>query len=69
VRKAAVALPAQDSPMGKIRFAANQSLLQTAYIGQLDAKGQFKIVFQSAAEIEPDPYDPLIFPGKTCRLN
>jgi urea transport system substrate-binding protein len=67
VRKAAVALPAQDSPMGKVRFAANQSLLQTAYIGQLDAKGQFKIVFQSPAQIAPDPYDPLIFPGKTCR--
>jgi urea transport system substrate-binding protein len=69
VRKAAVGLAAQDSPMGKIRFAANQSLLQTAYIGQLDAKGQFKIVFQSPAEIAPDPYDPLIFPGKSCRLN
>ena len=69
VRKAAVGLPAQDSPMGPIRFAANQSLVQKAYIGQLDARGQFKIVFQSPAEIAPEPYDPLIFPGKSCRLN
>lgn len=69
VRKAAVALAAQESPMGPVRFAANQSLFQQAYIGQLDAAGQFKIVFQSPGEIAPDPYDPLIFPGKTCHPN
>ena len=69
VRKAAVALAAQDSPMGKIRFAANQSLFQRAYIGQLDAAGQFKVVFQSGEEIAPEPYDPLIFPGKSCHPN
>ena len=69
VRKAAVALAAQDSPMGKVRFAPNQSLFQRAYIGQLDAVGQFKIIFQSPAEIAPEPYDPLIFPGKTCKPN
>lgn len=69
VRKAAVSLPPQDSPMGAVRFAANQSLYQRAYIGQLDPQGQFKIIFQSGGEIAPEPYDPLIFPGKTCHPN
>jgi urea transport system substrate-binding protein len=69
VRKAAVSLPPQDSPMGKVGFAANQSLYQTTYIGQLDAAGQFKIISQSEGHIAPEPYDDLVFPGKKCALN
>jgi urea transport system substrate-binding protein len=69
VRKAAMGLAPQDSPMGAVRFAANQSLYQRAYIGQLDPHGQFKIIFQSTGEIAPEPYDPLIFPGKACHPN
>jgi urea transport system substrate-binding protein len=69
VRKAAVTLAAQASPMGSIKFAANQSLTQTAYVGQLDDKGQFAIVSKSPAQIEPNPYDPLAFPGKTCTVS
>jgi len=67
VRKAAVTLAPQDSPLGKVSFAANQSLVQTAYVGQLDATGQFKIVWKSETAIQPNPYDPLAFPGKTCK--
>lgn len=66
VRKAAVALDNIPSPMGPVKFAPNQSLVQTAYVGQLDSTGQFKIVSSSPAAIQPEPYDRLAFPGKTC---
>lgn len=68
VRKAAIGLVLADSPMGSIKFAPNQSLYQSAYIGQLDPTGQFKIIWQSKDEIAPDPYDALVFPGKACKL-
>ena len=66
VRKAAVSLADAPSPLGGVKFAANQSLVQTAYVGQLDAAGQFKIISSSPAPIQPEPYDKLAFPGKTC---
>jgi len=68
VRKAAVQLDWVDSCMGKIKFAPNQSLYQTAYVGQLQPDGQFKILWQSKEPLLPDPYDPLSFPGKTCAI-
>lgn len=66
VRKAAVELPWQNSVMGKIKFAPNQSLYQTAYVGKLQSDGQFNILWQSKGPLYPQPYDPLVFPGKTC---
>lgn len=66
VRKAAVQLAWDDSAMGKIKFAANQSLYQTAYVGELQADGQFKILWHSKTPLAPEPYDPLAFPGKSC---
>ena len=66
VRKAAATLQWQDIVMGKTRFASNQSLYQTAYVGQLDASGQFDILWHSDQPIYPQPYDPLAFPGKHC---
>jgi urea transport system substrate-binding protein len=54
--------------MGETKFATNQSLVQTAYVGQLLPDGQFKILWQSKAPVVPVPYDPLSFPGKTCVL-
>ncbi len=68
VRNAAVALGFEDSPLGQVKFAGNQSMVQTGYIGELQPDGQFKIVWQSPGEIEPQPYDPLTFPGKTCKI-
>jgi len=68
VRKAAVALGSFDTPMGPVRFAPNQSLVQKAYIGRLQADGQFEIIADSGTEIEPEPYDALAFPGRTCTL-
>ena len=68
VRKAAAQLDWDDSCMGKIKFASNQSLYQTAYIGQLQADGQFKILWQSKEPLLPEPYDKLSFPGKTCAI-
>ncbi|WP_138465947.1 urea ABC transporter substrate-binding protein [Poseidonocella sp. HB161398] len=65
VRAAAVGLDI-DTPMGTVSFAPNQSLRQTAYVGQLDSQGQFDIIWSSDAMIEPEPYDALTFPGKTC---
>lgn len=68
VRAAAVDLPV-PSPMGVVKFAANQSLYQPALVGKLDAKGQFAIEWQSKGQIAPDPYDPVAFPGKVCKLH
>ncbi len=66
VRDAAVALGFKDSPLGKVKFAPNQSMVQTGYIGELQPDGQFKIIWSSPGPIEPQPYDPLTFPGKSC---
>jgi urea transport system substrate-binding protein len=68
VRKAAVGLKFADVGLGATPFAANQSLTQTGYVGELLPSGQFKILWQSKAPIVPVPYDPLSFPGKTCVL-
>jgi urea transport system substrate-binding protein len=69
VRAAAVALADTPTPLGAAKFAANNSLVQTAYIGQADATGQFKILWTSTGAIQPDPYDPLAFPGKSCKIS
>jgi urea transport system substrate-binding protein len=68
VRKAAAGLTFADVGLGHTAFAPNQSLTQTAYVGQLLPSGQFKVLWQSTAPIVPVPYDPLSFPGKTCVL-
>lgn len=68
VRAAAIGLPV-SSPMGDVKFAPNQSLYQTAYVGKLDPTGQFAIEWQSKGQIAPDPYDPVAFPGKVCKLH
>jgi urea transport system substrate-binding protein len=68
VRKAAATLPFSDVGMGETKFASNQSLIQTAYVGQLTPAGQFKILWHSSGPVPPVPYDPLTFPGKTCVL-
>jgi urea transport system substrate-binding protein len=69
VKAAAVKLGWKDYVMGKTKFAANQSLYQTAYVGQLDPDGQFKILWDSSKPIYPEPYDPLAFPGKKCVIH
>ncbi|MFZ1890055.1 MAG: urea ABC transporter substrate-binding protein [Candidatus Binataceae bacterium] len=69
VRKAAVTLDWKDIVMGKTKFATNQSLYQTAYVGELGADGQFNILWHSDAPIFPQPYDPLAFPGKKCVIH
>jgi urea transport system substrate-binding protein len=66
VRKAAVKLDWKDIVMGKTKFVANQSLAQTAYVGELNAAGQFDILWDSKKPIYPEPYDALAFPGKKC---
>lgn len=68
VRKAAMDLGWGNSLMGKIEFADNQSLYQTAYVGELQPDGEFKILWQSKGPLRPEPYDPLAFPGKSCAL-
>jgi len=65
VKKAAVQL-SLDSAMGTVKFAENQSLYQTAYVGQLQPNGQFAILWQSKGPLRPEPYDALAFPGKSC---
>jgi urea transport system substrate-binding protein len=66
VRRAAPTLDWKDVCMGKTKFAPNQSLFQTAYVGELQPDGQFKILWQSKEPIRPEPYDALSFPGKKC---
>ncbi len=66
VRRAAPTLGWEDLCMGKTKFAANQSLYQTAYVGESQPDGQFKILWQSQEPIRPEPYDALSFPGKKC---
>jgi urea transport system substrate-binding protein len=69
VRAAAVKLDWRDIVMGKTKFATNQSLYQTAYVGQLDSTGQFRILWNSGQPIFPEPYDALAFPGKKCVIH
>jgi urea transport system substrate-binding protein len=69
VRDAAVTLDAIPTPLGPVKFIANNSLVQTGYIGQLDDAGKFKIIWNSPAPIDPEPYDPVAFPGKTCTIS
>lgn len=69
VRDAAVSLPAIPTPLGPAKFFANNSLVQTAYIGEADEKGQFKVLWSSPAALDPEPYDPVTFPGKTCTIS
>jgi urea transport system substrate-binding protein len=68
VRKAATSLAYTESALGETKFVNNQSLAQTAYVGQLLPSGQFKILWQSKGPVVPIPYDELSFPGKTCVL-
>jgi urea transport system substrate-binding protein len=68
VRRAATELDWDNSVMGKVKFAGNQSLYQTAYVGQLEPDGEFKILWQSKSPLLPQPYDPLAFPGKECSV-
>lgn len=69
VRKAATELTWEDLGLGKTRFVDNQSLAQTAYVGELMPSGQFKILWDSGKPVTPVPYDPLTFPGKSCVLD
>jgi urea transport system substrate-binding protein len=66
VRAAAIQLDWQNSIMGNVKFADNQSLYQTAYVGQLQPDGQFNILWRSKEPLRPEPYDPLAFPGRSC---
>jgi urea transport system substrate-binding protein len=68
VRAAAVTLDAIPTPLGTVKFIGNNSLVQTGMIGQSMPDGQFKIIWTSPATIDPDPYDPVTFPGKTCKI-
>jgi urea transport system substrate-binding protein len=44
-------------------------MYQTGYIGELQPDGQFKVIWTSPGLIQPVPYDPLTFPGKSCKLH
>jgi len=69
VRAAAVTLGPIETPLGAVNFAPNNSLIQTGYIGKANPAGQFEILWTSPGMIQPNPYDPLAFPGKTCTIS
>src|SRR3546814_1797367 len=62
IRAAAVTLDAIPTTLGAVQFAANNSLVQTGYIGPADPKGQFKILWTSKGLNDPDHYDNLTLP-------
>ena len=66
VRTAAYGLELPDTPMGTVTIDDNQSIYQTVYVGQINDEGQFDILWDSGEPVEPEPYDPLTFPGQTC---
>jgi urea transport system substrate-binding protein len=66
VRKAIVGVKLDATPMGPVSIENNGSMTQQVYIGQSEAGGQFKVLWQSKGAIKPEPYDKLAFPGKTC---
>jgi urea transport system substrate-binding protein len=66
VRKAATELGWSDSLMGSVKFADNLSLYQTAFVGQLQPDGQFNVLWKSKQPLYPQPYDPMVFPGRSC---
>jgi len=68
VRAAAVTLDAVPTPLGTVKFIDNNSLVQTGYIAEAQPDGQFKILWDSKSSITPDPYDPVSFPGKSCKI-
>ena len=55
-----------NSPLGKVTVDKSGSLTQGVYTGQSGAGGQFKTVAQSRGVVQPQSYDKLAFPGKTC---
>ncbi|BER91626.1 urea ABC transporter substrate-binding protein [Atrimonas thermophila] len=69
VRKAAVRLDWMETPMGKVKLDLNQSLYQMVYVGRLKEDGQFEIIWSSGEPVKPEPYDPLVFPGRSCNLH
>jgi len=68
VRKAAATLSYADYGLGETKFISNQSLEQTAFVGELQPSGEFKIIWKSSGPVAPIPYDPLSFPGKACTI-
>ncbi len=65
VRKAAWGLT-MSAPEGEVRIDNNQSLYKATRVGRLRDDGQFDVVWGSDDPIKPEPYDALVFPGKTC---
>jgi urea transport system substrate-binding protein len=66
VRRALIGLKLNDTPLGAVRVEANGSLSQRVYIGEADRQGQFQVRWSSGNTISPQPYDPLLFAGRTC---
>jgi urea transport system substrate-binding protein len=63
VRKAARGL-IFSAPEGLVRIdPRNQHTWKVARIGQINRKGQFKIVWSSEEPIRPEPYSELLFPA------
>ncbi|MBM3945858.1 MAG: urea ABC transporter substrate-binding protein, partial [SAR202 cluster bacterium] len=54
------------TPMGKVKIDSNNSVYQTVYVGKLRPDGQFEVLWDSGSPVKPEPYDPKVFPGKTC---
>ena len=65
VRKAAWGL-SLNAPEGAVRIDDNQSLYKAVRVGRLLPDGQFEVIWGTDDPVQPEPYDPLAFPGKTC---
>ena len=65
VRKAALGVEI-EAPEGPVMIDDNQSLYKAVRVGKLLPDGQFEVIWGTDDPVEPEPYDPLAFPGKTC---
>jgi urea transport system substrate-binding protein len=59
VRKAALGLTF-DAPEGKVTLENNHHLSKFVRIGEIDAKGMFKIVFESKEAVKPIPWNQYV---------
>jgi urea transport system substrate-binding protein len=54
------------APEGAVQIDDNQSLYKAVRVGKLLPDGQFEVIWGTDEPVEPEPYDSLAFPGKTC---
>ncbi len=56
-----------NAPEGLVRIdPKNQHTWKTVRIGQIQSDGQFKILWSSEGPVQPEPWNRLLYPHRTC---